>query len=63
MSSEVQDIEHARRIAQQFASDEGVNEVRAEAYADVWYGAGKDVDASTESELRAHLRRRFAASK
>ncbi|RZF23432.1 hypothetical protein EVC45_44610 [Paraburkholderia sp. UYCP14C] len=62
MTDEVQDIDQARRIARRFASEEGVNEARAEAYADVWYEAGKDDDASTETALRAHLRRRFAGS-
>ncbi|MFP3606747.1 hypothetical protein [Paraburkholderia sp. OV446] len=62
MTNEVQDIDQARRIARQFASEQGVNEVRAEAYADVWYEASKDDEASTETALRAHLRRRFAQS-
>jgi hypothetical protein len=62
MTDEVKDIDQARRIARQFACDEGVNETRAEAYADVWYEAGKDDDAATEVALRAHLRRRFAES-
>ncbi|MEX4003616.1 hypothetical protein AB4Y38_32555 [Paraburkholderia sp. EG285A] len=62
MINEVQDLGQARRIARQLAAEEGVSEARAEAYADVWYEAGKDDDASTETALREHLRRRFAES-
>jgi hypothetical protein len=48
-----------RRIARDYADTEGVNDVRAEVYAEVWIDAGKDADASTADVLRAYLRRRF----
>lgn len=62
MIDEVQSIDEARRIAHEFANTEGVNDVRAEAYADVWFDAGKDANASTVDALRAYLCRRFAAA-
>ncbi|WP_321935361.1 hypothetical protein [Paraburkholderia sp. J8-2] len=62
MSNEVQSIEEARRIAREYAYAEDFNEVRAEAFADVWFDAGKDSDASTADALRAYIRRRFDAA-
>lgn len=62
MENPVLDIDHARRIARQYAEESGANEARSETYADVWFDASKDIDASTVDALRAYLRRRFTAS-
>nr|WP_057929868.1 hypothetical protein [Burkholderia ambifaria] len=62
MINEVQSIDEAKRIAREYANTEGVNDARAEAYAEVWFDAGKDADASTADALRAYLRRRFDAA-
>lgn len=59
----VQDVDHARRIAREYAAESGENEERAEAYADVWFDAGKDSDASTTDALRMYLRGRFSANR
>jgi hypothetical protein len=37
MSSELTGIDEARRIAREYADEMGVNESRAEAYAEVWF--------------------------
>jgi hypothetical protein len=60
MRTELTDIDQARRIAHEYAEKMGVNEARAEAYAEVWFEAGKDADASSADALRKYLDRRFA---
>lgn len=50
----------AIEIARKFAAVEDVNEDRAVAFAENWFDAGKDFDASAPTDLRAYLVRRFA---
>jgi hypothetical protein len=40
-TDEVRSIEEAGRIAREFASEEGFNDARAHAYAEVWFGPAK----------------------
>jgi len=49
----------ALQIARNFASSENINEDLAEAYAEAWFDAGKDFDASSPADLLAYLAKRF----
>jgi hypothetical protein len=62
MSSELTGIDEARRVAREYAAEMNYNESRAEAYAEVWFDAGKDADASTTGALRLYLAQRFTTS-
>jgi len=49
----------AVQIASHFAHDNSVNDTRAEAFAELWFDAGKDPDDSTQSALLSYLARKF----
>lgn len=49
----------AAEIARDYAYRKGVNGTRAEAFAEVWFEAGKDDEKSTPEALRLHLDWKF----
>lgn len=55
----VKSNQQAIEIARNYAYRNGVNESRAEAFAEVWFDAGKDFDKSAPSDLRALLDLKF----
>ena len=58
-NEQVKSEQEALEIAREFASVNNLDDVKAEAYADAWYDAGKDFDVSTPADLRSYLARRF----
>lgn len=58
-NAQVKSAKEALEIAREFASLNSQDEVKAEAYAEAWYNAGKDFDVSTPADLRSYLARRF----
>lgn len=46
-------------IARDYACKKGVNEGRAQAYAEVWLDSGKDNDKLTPAALELHLAMKF----
>lgn len=59
LATTVSSNQEALEIARDYASRKGVNETRAEAYAEVWFDAGKDDDKSGPEDLRLHLDLKF----
>ena len=55
----VKSNQRALEIARDYAHRKGVNETRAEAFAEVWFDAGKDFDKSGPDDLRSHLDMKF----
>lgn len=55
----VKSNQQAIEIARDYAYRKGVNASRAEAFAEVWFDAGKDFDKSAASDLWAHLDLKF----
>jgi hypothetical protein len=55
----VKSNQQAIEIARDYAFRKGVNESRAEAFAEVWFDAGKDFDESGPDDLRAYLNMKF----
>ena len=49
----------ALKIARDYAFRKGLNEARAEAFAEVWFDAGMDDDKFTPEALRLHLDLKF----
>lgn len=57
--SAVKSIHKATEIARDYAHQQGVNEAKAEAYAEVWFDASKDFDRSGPEALIRHLDLKF----